>query len=479
MSKQTLGIFLLCIGFLTPTGGWAQMAIDVTGSVDSKELLIGDQLRLHLRVDALQPVQLKDPTLENFDKQEIFEVLEDTPWDTIRKGTQLQYTKDLIMTAWDTGFHHIPAVTIPYTFQGKLQKGSTLPIPIEVVAMPVDTTQLAPIKPIIKEPFKLIDALPIFLSVLIFVLLILGAVFWSRRQKKGRTIQVEPTRPAHEVALEQLAALESKQLWQSGQIKNYHSELNHILRAYLGGRFRIKALEASSSEINGQLQALEALEAEQLTSIRDMLGKVDLIKFAQGQAPTSFHAEAMQEVRSFVEQTKALPIEDPDAELRHYILAPEDEVITTAARHGLDQRMSIAAIQEFIPKLLQLPEYQGPHQQVTFYRWSYSYWWGSIRREKLILPLPESIAHWHTDNQSDFWKLLNTWGGGFTRIPVLGGLLFVLLFLLLGVLSPVFILLDVRQGRKILGRGKIQLKRKEIVLIDYTILSENPQTTLV
>ena len=475
MIKRTLFFLLLCLWLFAPKNIWAQMAIDVKGYVDSTQILIGDQLRYQLTVEALQPVQIQEPTFENFSDQEIFEVLNTSPWDTIRKGTQVTYLKDVMVTAWDTGYHHIPAVTVPYLFKGKAQKGTTLPIPIEVMAVAVDTTQLAPIKPILKEPFLLIDALPILLTILVIGLFIVGLIVWSRRNKKPPVVYVQPPRPAFEVAYEQLGQLEQKELWQKGEIKTYHSELNHILRAYLGGQFRIKALEASSTEINQDLQALDVLAPAQLDSIKTMLGKVDMIKFAKAEPPTEFHAGAMQEIREFVDMTKEKAISPPEEEDQGPELIPEDEVLTAAVHNGLEQNMSTEAFSQLAPVLAQLPAYKGEVTTLSLYRWGL--WIGGIKREKLKVAYPASIVAWHQDNQSDFWRLINRVGNIFVFIPILGGILLLLLFAIFAVLSPVFVIMDLSQGKKVLDRGKIKLMPRKKVSIDYTIVSNQPIIT--
>ncbi len=111
-----------------------------------------------------------------------------------------------------------------------------------------------------------------------------------------------PPPPAHEVALQRLAQLEAKELWQKGEIKAYQSELTYVLRAYLEDRFSLQALEATTAEI---CQDFKKHGLDEDGRMRTVMETADMVKFAKAMPPQNVHAEALDAVRHFVEETRA------------------------------------------------------------------------------------------------------------------------------------------------------------------------------
>ena len=77
------------------------------------------------------------------------------------------------------------------------------------------------------------------------ILLILFIAWYIVKRKKQQPIlQFKPkiVLLPHETALQELEKLRIKKLWQSGKIKEYHSELTEILRKYIEAK---KLLESN------------------------------------------------------------------------------------------------------------------------------------------------------------------------------------------------------------------------------------------
>jgi len=97
--------------------------------------------------------------------------------------------------------------------------------------------------------------------------------------------------------------LDKQQLWQSGKIKEYQSELSEIIRKYTENRFNFIALELVTDEI---LKGLKSrLNTEQLANIRRLLQRADLAKFAKSKPTDSENEESMTLAKQFVNNTKA------------------------------------------------------------------------------------------------------------------------------------------------------------------------------
>lgn len=90
----------------------------------------------------------------------------------------------------------------------------------------------------------------------------------------------ELTRPAHEVALEALEALERSGLLERGQVKEYHIAASDILRTYVEARFRVEALEMTTREVLDGLGRV-GVGPHFVEGLRTFLGACDLVKFAK------------------------------------------------------------------------------------------------------------------------------------------------------------------------------------------------------
>ena len=172
--------------------------------MDSTHMMIGDQLKLHLEV-ALSPGTELQPLVLKKKEGDVIEFLAQTKWDTLTNEKMLWLKKDLLLTAWDSGFHDVPA--LPIVFLSNTRQDTIMSRRIEVeVLVPEADSVLADIKPIIEEPILWQDY---FAEMAIVGLLLLAAFLWfiASRFKKKEDVPLPPpvVIPAHEKALKKLA----------------------------------------------------------------------------------------------------------------------------------------------------------------------------------------------------------------------------------------------------------------------------------
>jgi LPXTG-motif cell wall-anchored protein len=296
-----ISLCFFCLLFLLKT---ATAQVSGKAVVDSTHMFIGDQMRLRLELSAQQGVVLEPLNLSVVSADSVFEVLAESKWDTLgTAGNNLRLQKNLLFIAWDSGYQRLPAIPVVYKFGGKTDTFFTREIPIEIELLKVDTT-LADIKPILKEPVKLQDFIWYILGAVGLALLIL-LVFYLRKRKKEEPVpvpQVVELLP-HELAIQQLEELERQQMWQSGQVKGYHSALTYIVREYLEKRYGIQALEQTTDEILAQLRQRD-FDLSLAQKLGDVLQTADLVKFAKAQPTAEFHEQAMVYARAFILETK-------------------------------------------------------------------------------------------------------------------------------------------------------------------------------
>ncbi len=181
---------------------------------------------------------------------------------------------------------------------------------------------------------------------LILAGLIIGFIYW--RKNRGRAGGIfslsAPKIPPHEAALAEFAALLASQLIAKGDFKAFYSELSEILREYIEKRIGVQALELSTFET---IQNLEEsgfpLDDDQIKSVREILNRCDLVKFAKLIPPDDWHLETVELAKTFVEETKPeepKPEEEPPEETQDDDIQKNSETQQTESQTDDEERES-------------------------------------------------------------------------------------------------------------------------------------------
>ncbi|MEM7101999.1 MAG: hypothetical protein AAF502_02635 [Bacteroidota bacterium] len=302
--------WMFCLGF-GPLSLSAQ--VTVSAVLDSARILIGDQTDLHLSASHPPDIDLRYPTLGEAQLSGL-QIIKIGKIDTIATSPEIMTKQDITISAYDSGYYAIPRLAFIYNLGGGGPKTEyTQSLGLEVATVPVDTTSIAPIKPIMREPVKFSDVLPFIYGLVGVFALFFGGYFLYRKFKKEPEIEEAPpiVLPAHVIAFGKLHELEKEKLWQKGDIKLYQSKLTYIIREYLEKRFKTPALESTTDEILNALKN-EEFSGDLKANLREMLQMADLVKFAKAKPPAEFHQEMMDKAYQFIETTKL--IEEPIVE---------------------------------------------------------------------------------------------------------------------------------------------------------------------
>ena len=128
-------------------------------------------------------------------------------------------------------------------------------------------------------------------------------VWWllKHRQKIERVLGVAPqvdTRNPEERALQSLEDLRQRQLWQSGRVKEYHTELTDAVRRFIEECTNIHATDMTSDE------TVAAVEDGQWkvdsNALRSIFTTADLVKFAKSEPLPAEHEASMNAAVDFV-----------------------------------------------------------------------------------------------------------------------------------------------------------------------------------
>lgn len=289
----------------------AQSGAVVEARFDTSAIQIGDQTTFSVLVEFKSGDSIVAPILADTLTKSI-EIVEQLKTDTTYSDdlTRTLLTFNYLTTSFDSGYHVVP----PINYQINGQTVSSNPTLLEVQNTPVQVdAPLAPIYDPLEVHLTFWDYLVLYWPYLVGSLVFLIAAFvaykyFKNKPKQQEIIRVDPipvSRPAHEIALEQLRALEEEKLWQNSRTKQYYSELSIILREYLQNRYQINALELTTHEIETQFQTIE-LEHDVQLKLFPLLRLADLVKFAKATPLHSENTDSIQTAYFVVEATKII-----------------------------------------------------------------------------------------------------------------------------------------------------------------------------
>jgi hypothetical protein len=305
MVRRRSFVFLVMFPALLFSRTSSGQEVTARASVDSSSYQIGDWITV--RVGLTHPRGATFKVLVG-DTLGPFRVLSRS---ALEGTSETETATTLVVAKYDSGTSVLPPIPISYTVPGDtaLHTVATNPMLLTTSTLKVDTTlAIKDVKPPIPIPLTLTEIL-VYLG--IALALILAAYFlyryWKKRQqKKTGEAFVPPPRPAHTVALEQLALLREKKLWQQGLIKQYYSEVTEIVRRYFENRYGFMALEQTTEEIMHALGKHHHAKVVWDETER-ILRRADLVKFAKYQPGIREHEEMFAVALDIVDRTTAVP----------------------------------------------------------------------------------------------------------------------------------------------------------------------------
>jgi hypothetical protein len=296
-------IILLIILFMLPAIGLQAQPpqqLVVKAGVDRTTILIGEPIKLNL--EATIPTGTIFQWF-NADSIPHFEIVEKGSIDSSKDINYKVYKQQLTITSFDSGSWKIPS----FVLQSGKKKFKTDTIAINVTFSPSDTAKdYHDIKDIIAVKNPANPYLPwiIGAAVLLAVLII---IYFLRRKKKAPPKPKEPVSKLtpFEEAMQSLEELKKQQLSQSGEVKQYYTRLNDILRWYVSRKFKISSLEKTNEELILQLRELR-LGNQEYTTLVQALRMADFVKFAKYTPSQSDQEEAFITIKNSITKLEAL-----------------------------------------------------------------------------------------------------------------------------------------------------------------------------
>ena len=291
-------------------------AIIVSASIDSTQMMLGEQTKMQLEVtcNAAEGVQIPKPEQQLPTGVESLNLQPTT--DTVTENGQLRLQQEWILTSFrDTVYTVQPFVL---TAKGDTVKAAPQTLTIlrpEGIDQMMDIHDIKDIERAGIWWWDIVMWVLIALGIGVFIGAIVYVVLWQQRhkQKDAPLAHKIILRPAEEVALEQLDAIKAAKIWQQGHGKQYHTELTDVIRTYIGRRFDVHSTEKTSDETLRELKPILLSNQPSAVSIQNgkelyerlskMLQLADFVKFAKYEAMPEENERALNTAYEFVNAT--------------------------------------------------------------------------------------------------------------------------------------------------------------------------------
>ena len=291
------------------------LALVVSAAIASTTLFIGDQTDLHLRATCEVGEQVQMPMLGEHLIPGI-EIVDRTIVDTTTLNDgRVQYNQYLTLNSFEDSLFYIEP--LPFVSGDDTVWSESLMLNV-VQPFEMDSTDMAitDIKGIYRAPIWWWGFLRWVLLALAVAGVGVGGYYLitylqSRMGKRDEdAVAAEPLRPAEEVALEKLDIIREQKIWQTGQIKEYHTQLTDVVREYIARRFEVSSAEQTSDETLRAMRPLLSDKKDLYEQLRKMLTLADLVKFAKWTTTPDENELSLRSAYTFVKETTIKSLED-------------------------------------------------------------------------------------------------------------------------------------------------------------------------
>ncbi len=301
---------LLAITAVLLVGTVQAQRIKATASLDSANILLGDQVKLFLQVDHPKDVEISFPQVPDTIAG-LIEVLNRSSIDTFEVDNEdfIKQVQSFTITCFDSGSYRIPPYWFKIAMEGLDDSVPSNGVTLNVFSMQIDTTKgPTDIKMPFDAPLTLKEVTPYILGVILIGAIIFFLLYSIKRKKKNQPIFAKPPKPkepAHIIALRELDRIRAEKIWQQGKTKQYYSELTDALRMYIEDRFDIPAMEQVTDEIIDSFRGRKGLLSEKtFGNLQQILSLADLVKFAKYKPLPDDDSLSLANAYFFINETK-------------------------------------------------------------------------------------------------------------------------------------------------------------------------------
>lgn len=291
-------------------------AQEISASLNKKQYQIGDYIHYTAKIASVKKLANIHPAFT--DTLKTAEIIAQLPLKEDEEDGKNIYLIKMILAKYDSGEVKVPQLALSFNFENDKEQRKLTANEVSAQVYPVTVDTAAGIKDV-KEPvetpwnWKLIALIWLMAGAVLTAIILY--IFLKKKRALAGKLEAEIILLPHEKAFNRLTLLENKKLWQSGQIKEYHTEITEIIRKYFAEHFGFPALELTSGEAIDYLR--ENKEAHIiLDETAGFLANADMVKFAKFVPMNEVNEEMMKQARKIVELTmqKQETEKQPEAE---------------------------------------------------------------------------------------------------------------------------------------------------------------------
>ena len=304
--RKLLPLVLISFGFTTFS--------QVTSTVDSTSIKIGEELQYSIQVEADSTALVIFPEGQTFSPLEVIELYKT---DTTYNQAKYRLLKKYGLTQFDSGNYTIPQQRVLINNNPFL----TDSVQVEVRDVVVDTSKqkMFDIKPAIevdRPPFDFKKLLQWVFPILVLLGLLGYILFRRKKRKEAREVILPP----YEEAIVALRRLDDSHLLQENKSKEYYSNLTEIVKRYLDREVDDAALESTSDELIERLQLHKDaghfdFDKETIRHLDQILKRADLVKFAKMQQEVGQAQADRKTIEEVINETHEVIPEPTEEEL--------------------------------------------------------------------------------------------------------------------------------------------------------------------
>ena len=279
----------------------------VSAGVSRDTILIGDQIEWTSEMQVPRGMSVRIDSMSGYVVPGV-ELIGDFVIDTVDRGRDFSRVQTrAVITSFDSGSYVLPPLVV-YVCRGEEAVDTMrLPeVPLEVTTIPIDTTtyEMYDIRPQFRYPVTFAEVMPWVAGGLVLVSIVIAVWRLIARRRRNRPLfgKPAPQDPPHIVALRALDRIRGEKLWQTGNQKQYYTEITDTLRVYIEKRFGVKTIERTSGEILVELSTKD-IQPSDFESLKDLFGTADLVKFAKYTASETENENAVPVAVRFVNDT--------------------------------------------------------------------------------------------------------------------------------------------------------------------------------
>ena len=285
----------------------AEPPIKVTTRVEPQHVTIGTPFRYTMTVESPPDVEVVVPILA----EKIGDFTIRDFGDASRKDAAghsiVERWYDLV--TYEPGDHDVPGPPVHYRTAGSDLQRTDAPDALVIVDSVLAHEKEEPkdvrgVKPPVAVPRDYTPLL--WLAAGVLGLAAIGALLYQFLNRSRRAAAAPP-RPPEEIALEALNRLRSARLLEKEEFAEFYVRLSSIVRAYLEGRFDLRAPEMTTEEFLQIAQRSPQLNAAHRSALAQFLSEADLVKFARYRPSAEDAERAYAAARQFVESTASRP----------------------------------------------------------------------------------------------------------------------------------------------------------------------------